>query len=765
MANGNAVKSKKNRKRSPAAIVFNIIFVILIVAILAVLAAIIILLTPLRSSVNAWIQTTSLKATEANLIAWVKYHVVDNFSVSAEFRGHSQAWTAGFYLCIMAFGAILGFCMICAGFLRMSKNVRQGKKEAWRKVLCILTILGVLFVFGTILSFCWRNRIKDMPVFADLLKLFDRFADSFRAGKLHPFLLKFATINPYVNTLFYAVLGTLVLEAILLALSTVGRSKKAVLSAADETSETSEEATPDQSTVLAEEAPIIAASRTSQIVAESGQVNPTIRELALLNSLEAVNPSDLKDLPGLYNTSAAEILDDLEPAHLKKPDATETEILANLEPANEPVDVLPGIDEFDANPWDERERPIETTPVVEETKPVVEEKLVEEKPVEETKPAPEEATDQPEAVESTIPAPQEPVEATAATTMEETEPEEKRPIVYAINTLPATDRRPQEEEHEPQAKSEGADRSSSKQISADNSHETVVTPDNHEANRWILPTYVPEEKPVAPAAEEKKEEIPTAPEETVVETKTEQIPVVPVPLGRKDRVHITPITPAAVAPKEEKPAEVQEEKKLAPISGPLHSTEKSRHSEIKAVEARHVRFELRNYEIKTYQGDLTPEQAFSMGVTKVQPKANPVFANQANEPAWKQKRRENAIRKNGYGEVSEVKDLRNGLQEKPAATTSLRGKSIREMVKAKKAEEAKAKVTEEEKPVTEKPGAPIKPIAPVAPSGTPKEAPAQPENPFSDKKTPDFHPIAPIAHKPAKRPDIKPINPIKPVKK
>lgn len=760
MANGNAVKSKKNRKRSPASVVFNILFVILIIVILAVLAAVIILLTPLRSSVNAWIQTTSLKAVEANLIAWVKCHVVNNFSLSAEFRGHSQAWTAGFYLCIMAFGAILGFCMIVAGFLRMFKNVRQGKKEAWRKVLCILTILGVLFVFGTILSFCWRNRIKDIPVFADLLKLFDRFANSFRNGKLHPFVLKFATTNPYVNTLFYAVLGTLVLEAILLALSTVGRSKKAALSAAAETSETSEEVAPSQSVVLAEEPPIVAASRTSQIIVESGQVNPTIRELALLNSLEAVNPSDLKDLPGLYNTSAGKILDDLEPTHLKKPDAPETEILANLEPADEPVDVLPGIDEFDANPWDERERPIETTPVVEETKPVEEEK-----PIEETKPAPEEAKAEPEAVENTIPAPQEPVETTAPTTREESEPEEKRPIVYAINSLPASDRRPQEEEHEPQVKSESVDRSASKQISADNSHETVVTPDNHEANRWILPTYVPEEKPVAPAAEEKKEETPAVTEEKVVETKTEQIPVVPVPLGRKDRAHITPITPVAVAPKEEKPAEVQDEKKLAPISGPLHSTEKSRHSEIKAVEARRVRFELRNYEIKTYQGDLTPEQAFSMGVTKVQPKANPVFANQANEPAWKQKRRENAIRKNGYGEVSEVKDLRSGLQEKPSATTSIRGKSIREMVKAKKAEEAKAKVNEEEKPVTEKPGAPIRPIKPVTPSNAPTEAPAQQENSFSDKKAPAFHPIAPIAHKPAKRPDIKPIKPIKPVKK
>ena len=86
--------------------------------------------------------------------------------------------------------------------------------------------------------------------------------------------------------------------------------------------------------------------------------------------------------------------------------------------------------------------------------------------------------------------------------------------------------------------------------------------------------------------------------------------------------------------------------------------------------------------------------------------------------------------------------------------------SIREMVKAQKAQEAAPKVETKVENKMAKPAAPIavKPADPVAPAQKPEE---KKDNPFSDKQSPAFHPIAPIAKKETTRPTIKPVDPIK----
>ena len=253
------------------------------------------------------------------------------------------------------------------------------------------------------------------------------------------------------------------------------------------------------------------------------------------------------------------------------------------------------------------------------------------------------------------------------------------------------------------------------------------------------------------------EEKPAEPQKPVASVKQVELKKAnPIPSQAKPKiVPIAPITPA----KEEEPTPVEEEKPvIAPISGPLHSTEKSRHGKIEVVKAKKVKFELQNYKIKTYEGDISAEDAFKMGVTKVQPTVNPVFANSASEPEWKRKKREDEIRKNGYSNIQKVSTLDGNVQSQNVNNT--KATSIREMVKAQKAQEAAPKVETKVENKMAKPAAPIavKPAAPVAPAQKPEE---KKDNPFSDKQSPAFHPIAPIAKKETKRPTIKPVDPIK----
>ncbi len=323
------------------------------------------------------------------------------------------------------------------------------------------------------------------------------------------------------------------------------------------------------------------------------------------------------------------------------------------------------------------------------------------------------------------------------------------PVTTCINQLPNDGKRPQEEEHAKVEQSLGLNREDKKQTVKDNSHLPITTQTAQIDNTWILPRYV-------------------APKPRGTVKKVDLAPIskpngLTKPAARKPITPIKPVapvaTPAPIEPIEEKK---EEPKVVAPLAGPLHSTEKSKHQKIEAVKARRVPFTLQNYQLKTYKGDLTAEQAFTRGVTKVQPTARPIFANQGNESGWKQKRREEEIRKNGYADVTKVEKL-SGKVEPASVQVAPSGSSIRELRASLKAEKAKAEeIKVEEKQSSAKPVAPIKPIAPIKPVNA-QEKPAEekkPEQPSHPTTASFFHPLAPIAKKPRKRPEIKPVDPL-----
>ena len=165
-------------------------------------------------------------------------------------------------------------------------------------------------------------------------------------------------------------------------------------------------------------------------------IQPTYREVKILNALEPIVKNDELTLPAIRETNVEAVLSNLEPFQSKPIEnlpSEEAEIeeaadKANeIAPANAPVDYLPGIDDSLANPWEE-EKPVEKTDVTEVAapepaeEPVVEEKteeIVEEKAEEEIVP---EST---EPIHGTVIADKEPiVEEKTEETVEKEEAEE-----------------------------------------------------------------------------------------------------------------------------------------------------------------------------------------------------------------------------------------------------------------------------------------------------------------------------------------------------
>ncbi len=422
--------------------------------------------------------------------------------------------------------------------------------------------------------------------------------------------------------------------------------------------------------------------------------------------------------------------------------------------------------------------PIVTAPVSDEdTWDIGTYTSVEEKKEEEI-PAPAEEVKEEPVAEETIAAEEAPIEEAKEETpvVEEKaeEVKEETPIVEEepkkvvfINKDLKDGLRPQEEDNIREEETEKSDRSDKKEVLMNNDHTPIVTAPVSDEDTWDIGTYTPvvEEKKEAPVKEEKPAEQPAKPAARV-----NQIGLKQFDPSKRQAFRPGPVGVVNPIKKEEpvKEEPVKEEKKVvAPISGPLHSTEKSKHGKIEKVEARHVAFTLKNYQVKTYEGDLTAEEAFAKGVTKVQPVVNPVFANQGKESDWKKKRRMESIRQNGYGEVTQVEKLNGKPATASASSNNLKKPiSIRDLMKNKKAQEQ----TKEQAPATEEKKI-SKPITPVNFKPVAKEEPKKAEeikqndNPFSDKPSAPFKPIAPIPHKEKKRPEIKPIDPMKSSKK
>lgn len=391
------------------------------------------------------------------------------------------------------------------------------------------------------------------------------------------------------------------------------------------------------------------------------------------------------------------------------------EIAESLSPETEPVDLLPSIDESGETPWSEVIVPEEEkeeeipAPEVEEAKEEPAEE-VKEAPVEEAEPEEEKAEEapaqeepavekledvtevaQPEAISEPIVTeivhqelPEE-SQAPAEEAQVEEKPveEEKKATTIAINALSEEDKvSPVIEQPVEEVSGEQASRYELRQTVANNAHKEVATP---VAKPVIVYVAAPATAPVEEKVEEAKpvEEAPVSEPEPVEESKPEIKP-------------INPIRPVAPMKREEEVSESQEEeKKLQAISGPLHAISERPRPKIAPVEARKVKFDLKQYRIKTYEGNLSADEAFAKGVTKVQPVVNPVLVNQNAGSAWLQQKRNEEIRKSGYTNIAQgklVKPTRPlaGANSRPTKVTS-----IRDLVKKQK--EAKEAEKEEEK--------------------------------------------------------------------
>jgi len=223
------------------------------------------------------------------------------------------------------------------------------------------------------------------------------------------------------------------------------------------------------------------------------------------------------------------------------------------------------------------------------------------------------------------------------------------------------------------------------------------------------------------------------------------------------------IVPIAVVKEEE----VVEEKEEIQISKPLHEiTERSQRKDIKPVEInKNLRFNLKRFQTSTYRGNLTSEEAFRLGVTKVSPVVNPIVKGAANEnevPDWMKRIKEREARKQGVDSVKikQAEDIGSvwDINTKEEVVKTVNDFSLR---RKKKVEEEKV---EEEKPVENervvfKPKAPIKPI----------EVKHEKEEPETKVEKPVVKPLQPIhkinrseGNKPK---PIKPIRPITPISK
>ncbi len=864
MAKKDASAPVGKRRGSRAITVFNVIFIVL--AVIAIVVAVL-MFTPVSKSLKSFLQGQQWAiALQPKFVDWVKYHLVNNLGLTMPFRGHGVTFTACLYVyaySLLLFGLLF---LMYTPFLVMNHNRKLGRKGGFRKALCWIVFIVTFLVFLGYLSVPYTQKITSLvgPYYKWFPDTYTIWKNLFANGQiLSKLRLSFISNNLWFNATFYILVLLVLFQIIFYVMACKIKGKERIAEPEEKAEEVKEEIVEETVPVIA---PVAAAEvKEEKPAVETVRVAPTIRELALLNSLEPIEASPISNLPGLYDTEVEKLIDLLEPQinealareDYASPDAIEARRLSETIQPNlvRSIQVLPGIDEWGATPWaDELENSIkpkdytvkilpgidewkadpfaeeivesekvEEAPVPEpvEVKPVVEEKP-EEAPIAEEASEVNEITDIVAPQEETVPVVEEVKEEIVEEVVEEAKPEEveeektsrldqkvvltdnsheevktekfykdnewvvpdyhpeddvkeepvvkevkeeeptveeapKGPVTKAICFLEKGGKRPQEEEHEPVAKESGESRLDKKVVALNNEHTEIKTDKFHKENKWILPEYVPEPKPEP--VEEKKPEL-VKPIANVKQVELKQAPIAK-PENKPKIVPIAPITPKPEPVVEEKTAE-EEKKVLTPIAGPLHSTAKSKHEKIEAIKAQKVRFELRNYQIKTFEGDISAEEAFRKGVTKVQPTVNPVFANQSDEPAWKQKRRNEEIRKNGYTNVTTVDKLNGNVPSVQNTNKPKSPLSIRELVKAQKAETAKPEAEEkkEEKKI-EKPITPIaiKPQEPAKPVEGNDKLKAQ--NPFSDKPVPAFHPIAPINKKPNNRPTIKPVDPLK----
>jgi hypothetical protein len=728
-------------KMKKSTIVFHIIFLVLL---LLGVAGAVFLFAPVNGN-------TILNGVSPNVFSdFVNETLENNFGLSNAFNGNGAFYSAVAYTYFAAVFVflILYFVFVC--FLVLG-NVRRRKKKCfpYRLVLEIVTmVLNVAFLLFFV-AYAFQNMLGSFFTWG--VQGYQKFIDLFHAGNPLAILVFPGYSNLTVIATFYAFCCLIVVNLVLHLFVMIGarHDSPAAVPANTETATAAENGNVyvygnDYRTANApvkETTPIVAASFVSQKADDAikaaalalqkekatsaafparSKVQPTYRELCWLNFLEPLNANPVLGMPDLYGTDEKRILNDLEPTHLKplpqeKKEGRVDAIATSLQPENIKALVLPGVDEWEADPWAAEKAPQTPAPV-------------EEKPAETEEPS-------------------KPVVVPAVKEKPVERHDEKKtvgPIIIATNKVPSDGKRPEETIQVP-VHSYRSDAVAG-ETRADDSHQDVVTPKPTTVDAWILPTYVPEE--VASAKENPVEKPASTSEAKPIETPAVSSTAKPHPT-------IVPVAPLAHEISEEQPTA---EKILTPVNGPLHavSIRKPEQRAIKPIAPSHVKFDLKLYTIKTYSGDLTPSEAFAKGVTKVQPTVQPVFANQEKAPGWKLRKQNRDIQKNGYQDVTVVTDL--NPVEKPAAPIEqpIKADSVRDLLKAQKNQ-----MTEAVEPLPEKKAPslpqPTKPITPVAPAPEKKQVETKPQE---TKPTFVFKPIKkPKGFRP--HPAINPVDPSK----
>ena len=713
------------------------------------------------------------------------------------------ASSKGSYMCSLVLGLALltafviniYFILKCFSLMGTVKRKHKNKIGVRRLFLAILAVIDLL-VLAILVLVPLRNRIGSFGT--TLFDLYDKCISGFGSvlAKVKFFTLfndKLAS-KPNLIGAFWIFIIFILVNIIYLMFVVLPNKKekteedKQEEKVVEEVAEEKKEVAPTPVAAVAEkeekteEEHLVDAVKDSNVPQRDKKKPITRRELAILNTLEPFGLNSIENLPGIYHEDANSVIESLEPKELK-----ETNLPEENSEVGKPVDVLPGVDEWNADPWNEEIIPVEEK-VIEPIPPVKEEAIMEdmtseaseevvkEDVFEEKEPAPveevvEEKTAEPVVEEKTVEVVEETQKEEVIEEVKEDEKVDDEPAYKVIETkpadidnswvLPAYD-----EEAEKRKAEEVAKKAAEEEAKKKAEEEAAAKKAAEEAEAKRLAAEEEAARKAAEEAEAKKK----AEEEAAKKAAEEAKPAANVKVVKLNPIH-KPVEPAnkpKVAPiapiKREEVSEpaVEEEKKLEKISGPMHEVKKTEApKDIKPVSARKVKFELSKYRIKTYSGDLTSEEAFLKGVTKVQPTAQPIFVDK-NESEWKKKRRQEEIRKNGYENINVVNKTNDLKPIKPISSTSTttNATSIRDLVKANKAKENQPEVVEEK--AEEK--KPVKPIAPVKPVEKQEVKPV-----VEEKKVDVVKPVAPLAvNKPqaTNRPKptaIKPIKPVKPV--
>lgn len=515
----------------------------------------------------------------------------------------------------------------------------------------------------------------------------------------------------------------------------------------------------------------------------------TNREKKVLDELE---PTTLSSAPldGIYKEDVNKILGELEPQKgetVELPELSEEEEYLDFENSEQEVDVLPGIDEVSSKPWEDNEYPLGDEEAKDDIEPApINKEEQENKPIEEI--VPEQASDD-EVLEDVV---------VDLEKVEDTQPviedvssfiiDEETPVIELdTDTVPIEDeveeKEPsevkKEEKKEPdivQVKSFAPEEIKEKEekepdiVQVKTFEPEEIKAKEEVKEEGIIPEYVEQPSiPIHDVEEEKEPEVVI--EEPEIKTPVHEEVVEEVVEEKEEKPKITPVTPFVMD--EPVPPVHEEEVPMPRIVRPMHEITSISKKRTEKVKPKRVAFELSAYNIKTYSGELTPEEAFASSAIKVKPIAQPVFKNSKTLPSWKAKKEREDIRKNGYANVTQnnTSFSKEGAIIKPVGVSYAGAKSIKDMLKVNKN--------------LDQPKVPAKPVKPFTPPVVTmaeakkrlekeklvKESENKKEEKLAPKEVPN--PSTTKAQASATRPankikpvaPTKPVAPIKPVKK